>query len=71
MATLFRRVKTALQDVDSIENDIETEAGDGSDSTNAVAGAELLDELECLAHKAENDLQGKSSTLRLHLKQAY
>ncbi|KAJ5440824.1 Peptidase C19 ubiquitin carboxyl-terminal hydrolase 2 [Penicillium cf. griseofulvum] len=57
IATLFRRVKTALQDVDSIENDIETEAGDGSDSMNAVAGAELLDELECLARKAENDLQ--------------
>ncbi|KAJ5504111.1 Peptidase C19 ubiquitin carboxyl-terminal hydrolase 2 [Penicillium fimorum] len=57
MATLLRRVKMALQDVNSIENDIETGAGVEPDSMNAVAGTELLDELECLAHKAENDLQ--------------
>lgn len=60
MATLFRRVKTALQDVDSFENDTETGAEVGSDSINVVAGTGLLDELESLAHKAETDLQGKS-----------
>lgn len=69
MATLFRRVKTALQDLNSIENDTETGAEVGSDSMNPVASTELLDELESLAHKAETDLQGKSLAPRAHLKQ--
>ncbi|KAJ5268298.1 hypothetical protein N7524_005757 [Penicillium chrysogenum] len=59
VATLFRRVKTALQDLDSIENDTETGTGTEleSDSMDAVASTELLDKLECLANKAETDLQ--------------
>jgi hypothetical protein len=69
MTTLFRRVKTALQDLNSIENDTETGAEVGSDSMNPVASTELLDELESLAHKAETDLQGKSSASRAHWKQ--
>jgi ubiquitin carboxyl-terminal hydrolase 25/28 len=72
VATLFRRVKTALQDVDSIENDAETGAGTGveSDSMDAVASTELLDKLECLANKAETDLQGKGSKTTAYLGQA-
>lgn len=69
MATLFRKVKTALQDLNSIENDIETGAEVASDSMNPVASTELLGELESLAHKAETDLQGKSSASQAHLKQ--
>ncbi|KAJ6149237.1 Peptidase C19 ubiquitin carboxyl-terminal hydrolase 2 [Penicillium samsonianum] len=66
MATLFRKVKTALQDVDSIENDTETGAGAEveSDSMNAVAGTEFLDELESLAHKAETDLQAVDQEIK-------
>lgn len=69
MTTLFRKVKTALQDLNSIEDDIETGAEVGSDSMDPVASTELLDELESLAHKAETDLQGKSSASQAHLKQ--
>lgn len=72
MATLFRKVKTALQDLNSIENDTETGAEVGSDSMNPVnplASTELLDELESLAHKAETDVQGRSLALQAHLKQ--
>ncbi|KAJ5505581.1 Peptidase C19 ubiquitin carboxyl-terminal hydrolase 2 [Penicillium expansum] len=64
MATLFRRVKTALQDVDSFENDTETGAEVGSDSINVVAGTGLLDELESLAHKAETDLQAVDQEIK-------
>jgi ubiquitin carboxyl-terminal hydrolase 25/28 len=73
VATLFRRVKTALQDLDSIENDTETGTGTEleSDSMDAVASTELLDKLECLANKAETDLQGKSSnTTVFYMEQA-
>ena len=63
MATLFRRVKTTLQDVYSFETETEAGAGTGieSDSMNAVASTELLGKLECLANKAETDLQGNNS----------
>lgn len=69
MATLFRKVKTALQDLNSIENDIETGGEVASESMNPVASTELLGELESLAHKAETDLQSKSSASQAHLKQ--
>ncbi|OQE96419.1 hypothetical protein PENNAL_c0001G03802 [Penicillium nalgiovense] len=68
MATLFRRVKTALQDVDSIEDDTETGAGTGtgveSDGMDSVASTELLDKLECLANKAETDLQAVDQEIK-------
>ncbi|KGO65772.1 Peptidase C19, ubiquitin carboxyl-terminal hydrolase 2 [Penicillium italicum] len=64
MATLFRKVKTALLDVNSIENDAETGAEVGSDSKNAVAGTELLDELESLSHKAETELQAVDQEIK-------
>ncbi|CAI7568146.1 unnamed protein product [Penicillium glandicola] len=62
MATLFRRVKTVLQDVNSIENDVEDEAE--SDPMNAVASTGLMDKLECIAHKAETDLQAVDQEIK-------
>ncbi|QQK46032.1 Peptidase C19, ubiquitin carboxyl-terminal hydrolase 2 [Penicillium digitatum] len=64
MATLFRRVKTALQDVNSIENETEPGAEVGFDSMTAVAGTELLDKLESLSHKAETDLQAVDQEIK-------
>ncbi|CAI7583871.1 unnamed protein product [Penicillium palitans] len=64
MTTLFRKVKTALQDLNSIEDDIETGAEVGSDSMDPVASTELLDELESLAHKAETDLQAVDQEIK-------
>ncbi|KAJ5972050.1 uncharacterized protein N7479_001968 [Penicillium vulpinum] len=72
MATLFRKVKTALQDVNSIETDFETgaeaevevEVEVESDLMNSMASMELLDELEGLAHKAETELQAVNQEIK-------
>lgn len=61
---MFRKAKTALQDVNSIGSDAEP----GLDSLDTGIDAELLDELDSFAHKADTELQGKSHILAISLR---
>jgi ubiquitin carboxyl-terminal hydrolase 25/28 len=64
IATLFRKVKTVLQDVDAIgkepESASESTPGSPRDSLDIEIGTELTGGLEGLAQKVDDDLQGKS-----------